>query len=334
MEIIKDIEVPTGNIYIAKGESSYLEFLSIGDYGKANNIKADFFGYTDEINGVEHSELMPLEDKWVITISTQSGCAMNCQFCDCPKVTQKVKNLTFWDLVHQVCSAIIEKPYVHAKRVNLHYARMGEPTFNMDVINATYYLKCMFKQVDCDFHPVVSTMMPKNNPELETFLLNWLKYKQIVDGDAGLQISVNTTDRDIRSTTIPMARSLDSISEMFDSKRFKAITDGLKGRKITLNFALTDAPVDAEYLRERFDPEIFLCKLTPMHKTNACVDNDMLTKDGYEQYCPYKDVEESLKAVGYDVIVFVPSKEEDKSRITCGNAILSDVDVMKEISKK
>ena len=38
---------------------------------------------------------------------------------------------------------------------------------------------------------------------------------------------------------------------------------------------------------------------------------------------PYKDVEERLKGVGFDVIVFIPSKDEDNSLITCGNAILS-----------
>lgn len=31
-----------------------------------------------------------------------------------------------------------------------------------------------------------------------------------------------------------------------------------------------------------------------------------------------------LKQVGFDVLVFIPSIEEYSSRITCGNAILSD----------
>lgn len=33
--------------------------------------------------------------------------------------------------------------------------------------------------------------------------------------------------------------------------------------------------------------------------------------------------EEDLKANGFDVIVFVPSYDEDNGLITCGNAILS-----------
>ena len=38
MDIIKNIEVPTGNILIAKGSKGLIEFLSLGDYGQAVNL--------------------------------------------------------------------------------------------------------------------------------------------------------------------------------------------------------------------------------------------------------------------------------------------------------
>ena len=38
----------------------------------------------------------------------------------------------------------------------------------------------------------------------------------------------------------------------------------------------------------------------------------------------YKKFEQPLLDEGWDVIVFVPSKEEDSDRITCGNAIIID----------
>lgn len=67
----------TGKIYV--DTEHRLEFLTVGDYGKENNIKADFLGLTKEINGVD------LSKKWVATISTQKGCPMHCKFCDVPK---------------------------------------------------------------------------------------------------------------------------------------------------------------------------------------------------------------------------------------------------------
>jgi 23S rRNA (adenine2503-C2)-methyltransferase len=51
--------------------------------------------------------------------------------------------------------------------------------------------------------------------------------------------------------------------------------------------------------------------------------NGIITTDGYEAFTPYKEAENNLKNAGFDVIVFVPSYDEDLGLITCGNAILS-----------
>lgn len=63
MEIKKKIVVPTGEIYTAIGEKGMLEFLTVGDYGKNANIKADFLGITRDLNGVPNGEPMPLTEK-------------------------------------------------------------------------------------------------------------------------------------------------------------------------------------------------------------------------------------------------------------------------------
>lgn len=322
MKIKTNIKTPTGNICSAIGaKGKALEFLSIGDYGKEKNLKADFMGLTKEINGVEHTDLLPLEDKWVITISTQYGCSMNCKFCDAPKVGPGI-NATFHDLINQVKLGLSLHPEVKStKRLNLHYARMGEPTYNDMIIPATYYLKAHFKYLNSHFHPVISTMMPKHNIDLKRFLIDWMRYKNI-DGDAGLQLSINTTDENIRKDLMPHTMTLKEISKMM--KEVLKVSGNPEGRKITLNFALTENEVDGKILSELFDPKYYICKLTPMHMTTACKDRGLETKDGYTAFAPYKDVEENLKANGFDVIVFVPSKEEDESRITCGNVILSD----------
>jgi 23S rRNA (adenine2503-C2)-methyltransferase len=316
------ITTPTGHICIMQGElGKPLEFLSLGDYGKDKNIKADFMGITREINGVPHGELMPLEEKWVITISTQYGCSMGCKFCDVPQVGRGI-NATFNDLVNQVKNALLLHPEVkQTKRVNLHYARMGEPTFNEDVITSAYYLKGYFDSLGWGFHPVVSTVMPFSNDRylVGDFIYKWIELKNNFNGEAGLQISVNTTDEAIRKKIMPNALCFSEIKHILYPE-----IEGLKGRKIALNFAITDSPIDAELLRRYFDPQYFMCKITPMHKTKAVIKNGMITDGGYDFYYPYKKTEEELKAAGFDVIVFIPSKEEDESRITCGNAILAE----------
>ena len=65
-------------------------------------------------------------------------------------------------------------------------------------------------------------------------------------------------------------------------------------------------------------------KLTPMHRTLRAVGNGLFTRGDETTVVPYQGLEEMLKDAGYDVLVFLASKEEDESRITCGNAVLLD----------
>lgn len=323
--ILKNLKVPTGNICIMKGEKGRLEFVSLHDYGKAKNIKADFLGYTQEINQVPHGELLPLEEKWVVTISTQYGCSMNCRFCDVPKVGKGL-NATYDDLKNQVLSALSLHPEVKAtKRLNIHYARMGEPTWNRNVLDFTKDVRKIIRPIigRSLVHPVISTMLPKDNKFLNEYLNDWVEIKNdVFRGDAGLQFSINTTDDKQREYLFSgNSHTLEEISKIGD------MLDMPVGRKYALNFALgDDFNVDAEKLRDLFSPNKFMVKITPIHITNACKDNNIETKNGYFDYGPYRDIENKLKAVGFDVLVFIPSVEEDTSRITCGNAILSEVE--------
>lgn len=317
MKIKQNIKVPTGNILIVSGERGLLEMLSIGDYGKDVNVKCDSMGLTRELGQVKHTSLLPLEEKWVITISTQYGCSMGCTFCDVPKVGKGI-NATEKDLIQQVLTGIKLHPEVeYTKRLNIHFARMGEPTWNPNVLEATKWFKT---HIDPEYHihPVVSTMMPKYNIWLKTFIHTWMRMKnRLLKGEAGLQLSINSTDESERMITFNNnACTLEEIAR---------IMDGIipNGRKITLNFALAGYEIDPSVLIKYFDPDYYICKLTPMHKTIEAIKQGIKTNGDYTTYAPYKETEERLKSYGYDVLVFIASNEEDSSRITCGNAILS-----------
>jgi 23S rRNA (adenine2503-C2)-methyltransferase len=324
-QVDRVIDVPTGKILIVHGEKGKLECLSIGDYGKQHNIKADFLDMPDEINGVPNGEIMPLEEKWVITISTQYGCSMGCTFCDVPKVGPGI-NATEYDLCDQVYVAIKAFPEVkHTKRLNLHFARMGEPTWNNDILSFVQMgLRGTVKKQlgNSMIHPVISTMLPKANSLLIPFLNVWCDIKNdMFRGDAGLQFSINSTDDKERDLMFNgNAHSMAACKEIAES-----IPDPI-GRKYALNFAVCGYTVDANLLAKTFHPDKFMCKLTPMHETTACKENNLITVGGYDSFYPYAEMETNLKNAGFDVLVFVPSKDEDESRITCGNAILADKD--------
>lgn len=321
MKIQRNIQVPTGNILVVEGDHGSLECLSIADYGQSMNIKADFLGLTNEITKLTHAIPMPLTEKWVVTVSTQYGCSMNCVFCDVPKVGKGV-NATYDDLKGQIIAALKLHPEVTAtKRLNVHYARMGEPTWNRNVIDFT---KNMLKELRpyigrSIVHPVISTMMPKNNKGLIEFLNDWMILKNYdFRGQAGLQFSINSTNDDERAKMFSgNSLTLKEISDIGEGLDFPV------GRKITLNFAVADYEIDAVKLRQLFDPKKFMVKLTPMHKTQSCTEHDIATDGDYTTFVPYAHHEKALKEQGFDVLVFIASDEEDLGRITCGNAILS-----------
>ena len=162
-------------------------------------------------------------------------------------------------------------------------------------------------------------MLPKDNRYLNEYLNEWMEIKNYnFRGDAGLQFSINSTSDKERDDMF----SGNSLSLTEISKIGKMI-DFPKGRKITLNFAVADYEVNAEKLRELFSPDKFVVKLTPMHKTHTALENGIKTDGDYTTMYPYIHIEESLKKVGFDVLVFIASDYEDLGRITCGNAILS-----------
>ena len=317
---MKVVKTHTGKIYVDYEKK--LEFLTVGDYGKENNIKAEFLGLHKEINGVKNTDV-DLTEKWVATISTQKGCPMKCKFCDCPKFGF-YGNATEKEMCYEIETILNGEDVTHTDRFNVHFARMGEPTFNFEVLNfAKSTLRSLVsKNIKAKtIHPVVSTMLPKSNKRLEEFLLEWCYIKNdVYNGEAGLQFSINTTDNEQRNEQFGgMSLSLEEISKLADKLPMP------KGRKYTLNFAVTSQTViDEKELSRLFDKEKFIVKITPIHETKSAVQNGFDITTSYDDYDVYRKFEKSLLDDGWQVIVFVPSKEEDSDRITCGNALISN----------
>lgn len=314
--------LPTGYLIVDNYSKGMLETLSIGDYGKHNNVKADFLGLTREINGVPNTDCMPLSEKWVITLSTQYGCVQKCNFCDVPNV-KFAGNASFDDLASQLSNALAMFPSVsYVERLNVHFARMGEPIFNSNVFAFTEYMyknKRNFRQRIETLHPVLTTSLPVGFKSLEERLQLWCSIKnEMYNGQAGLQFSINSTDDDQRNHMFGGS----SISLTEFAKIAERLPDPV-GRKYCLNFAYASGfEVNGNKLRTLFDPEKFMCKITPIHMNNSCRENNIETIDGYCSYHPYKLPEQSLKSAGFDVLVFIPSKDEEDGIVTCGNAIL------------
>lgn len=291
---------------------------------KENNIKADFLGLTKKIEGVQHHDV-DLMDKWVATISSQKGCPMKCTFCDVHKYGF-FGNASLPDLEYQIRYIIEHEDIRFTNRFNVHYARMGEPTWNPAVLDFTesrlddLVKECGLHAVT--IHPVVSTMMPRSNNDLSSYLKHWCEIKNTQrHGEAGLQLSINSTSDDQREAQFAgKSLSLREIANIASDLPMPV------GRKYTLNFAVTEATIlDAKVLDSLFDRDKFIVKITPIHQTKAALEHNYDITTSYDDYSVYDKFEQPLLDLGWDVIVFVPSKEEDSDRITCGNALISEV---------
>lgn len=319
------IKLPTGFLMVGDYSKGQLETLSIGDYGKDKNIKADFLGYTRELNGVANGAVVPLQEKWVITLSTQYGCVMKCKFCDVPNV-KFGGNATFADLKQQFYVALSKYPDVsYTDRLNIHFARMGEPIFNEDVFLFSEWLAANKRQIQEEtgvrievIHPVLTTMLPEYE-QTENRIKRWADIKnELFNGQAGLQLSINTTSDSARNDMFDgSSKQLKEVAEIADKLPMPI------GRKYCLNFAYASGnEVDGIKLASMFDVDKWMVKITPIHNNTACRDNGIATIDGYSSYRPYKEPEQSCKAAGFDTLVFIPSQDEEDGLITCGNAIL------------
>lgn len=319
------IKLPTGYLIVDDYEKGQLETLSIGDYGKAKNIKADFLGHTSEINGVPNGSIVPLQEKWVVTLSTQYACAMKCNFCDANNIEFK-GNVSFEDLKKQLYTALVCYPEVtYTDRLNIHFARMGEPTFNPGVFDFARWLARAKLEIQREtgkrievIHPVLTTMCP-TGVGTKKRIHEWARIKYAkFNGQAGLQLSINTTSDAQRLKMFGgSAMNLVDIAKMVED-----LPEPLS-RKYCLNIAYaSNNEVEGKKLAYLFDVEKWMVKITLIHNNNACRDNNIATIDGYKSYEPYREPEESCKAAGFDTLVFIPSQDEEDGLITCGNAIL------------
>jgi 23S rRNA (adenine2503-C2)-methyltransferase len=131
-----------------------------------------------------------------------------------------------------------------------------------------------------------------------------------------LQFSVHSTDEKQREWLIPARKwPLDKIAA-FGQEFFEP-----GDRKITLNFAVSDGlSVDPDALLERFPPEVFFIKLTPINPTGRAMQNRISSDfDSLEADPP---IAAYLREAGYDVLYSIGELEENKIGSNCGQHIM------------
>lgn len=138
------------------------------------------------------------------------------------------------------------------------------------------------------------------------------------DREFQLQLSVNSTDEAHRDRLMPVPKL--SLGELGSYARcFHA---GMPGRKVALNFALTEGiAVDAEAIARHFDPTCCCVKVTPLNPTQRSAQTGLCTALPPEAPGRAQALCEALSARGFEVIVSIGDVRENAIGSNCGMAV-------------
>lgn len=268
---------------------------------------------------------IPREDKWILMVSTMYGCPVGCQMCDAGGYYEG--KVSAEDILAQI-DLLVDEYYpdrvIPCKQFKLQFARMGEPSLNMAVLDA---LEALPERYDAPgLMPSLSTIAPKGREVFFERLLD-IKDRLYPDGNFQFQFSVHTTDEVSRDELLPVRKW--SFAEMAAyGRRFRKPGD----RKVTLNFALAnESVVDVGVLIQHFDPETFLIKITPLNPTYQARESNLTSYiDPHNGTDNYQLVEE-LKAAGYQVIVSIGEVEENYIGSNCGQYVKRHLEAVSKI---
>lgn len=257
----------------------------------------------------------PREEKWVLMVSTLFGCPISCQMCDAGGHYRG--KLTEEEMFAQIQYLIAQRypdGKVPSRQFKIQFARMGEPALNPAVLDL---LASLPNRVNAPgLLPSFSTIAPQGTDDFFERLIE-IKNTVYPQGRFQFQFSLHTTDPARRDVLIPVKK--------WDFQKMAAFGERYYqpgDRKITLNFALAeDSPVDPGVLREYFDPDLFLIKVTPLNPTYQAIATGLKSyldpAKGVEHYPALQAIEEA----GYRLIISVGEQEENRIGSNCGQYV-------------
>ncbi len=252
MYCIKEKQFANGSVYAVKLKDNYL--IEISDTFLPFYTKNCINGN----NQLQDANIGSREERWMVGVSTMSGCPIGCKFCATGKL-KKWRNLTDKEIVSQVKFILRKNDYLpnESKEFKVNYTRMGEPFLNIENVKSAIYmidhLAVLNKQT---VHHYVSTIGIKGSD------FSWIK------DNITLQISLHSLDEERRKDLIPV-NNLMSLEELGQIRTKSNL-------KTTLNLTLVDEKdFDIEKLKKYFDPEYFFIKLSPINENIVSEENGL-----------------------------------------------------------
>lgn len=212
----------------------------------------------EHTNELKNNIIGTRNDRWMIGVSTMSGCPVHCKFCNTGKL-KSWRNLTSEEIFEQV-KFILDKNSEYnpknSKEFKINYTRMGEPFLNIENVKGAIKLVDEYVGAKVRVHHYISTIGIKGSD------FSWIK------DNITLQISLHSLDEERRHNLIPI-NGLMSIEELGKIRTESSL-------KTTLNMTLVDkADFDIDKLKKYFDKDYFFIKLSPINENEISIENNM-----------------------------------------------------------
>lgn len=254
MRIVKSKEFANGRVHCAKLDDgsliemtdTFLPFYTKDAIGRKQNSLV-----SDDI-GSRH-------DRWMVGVSTMSGCPVRCKFCATGNM-KGWRKLTASEIFDQVVYVFRQNKIdlCTVKEFKINYTRMGEPFLNVDNVYKAIQMidTWCYGGFGVKPHHYVSTIGIRGSD------FSWLK------GNITLQLSLHASTDERRRELIPMP-NLMTIEELGQVRTGSYL-------KTTLNMTLVDEEdFDIEVLKRHFDPKYFFIKLSPINPNCVSDSNGM-----------------------------------------------------------
>jgi 23S rRNA (adenine2503-C2)-methyltransferase len=247
------------------------------------------------------------------------GCPIQCKICDaggdfsgCLRADEILSQIDF----------MVRRRFPDGKplteKFKIQFARMGEPSLNPAVLRVLEQLPGQYDTPG--LHISVSSVAPRGAATRIFFdKLLQIKNTYYSDGQFQLQFSIHTTDTKKRDELIPVNKwSFHEIAAY--GERFCIPANG--DRKITLNFApIIGYPIDVDSLRDYFNPDRFLIKITPVNPTFRSQEASFVSAvDSHDSTTSYSLIP-LLRKQGFQVILSMGELEENQIGSNCGQFI-------------
>lgn len=249
MEIVKSKSFKNGIVYCLRLEDgmlvettdTFLPYYTKDAIGRKQNF-------------LDNDNLGSRSERWMIGVSTMSGCPVRCKFCATGNM-KKYRNLTADEIIEQVLFVIRNAGYDPdvSKEFKINYTRMGEPFLNIEEVKEAIRR--------------MTEMFPNTHHYISTIGIKGSDFS-FVKGNVTLQISLHSFDEGRRDWLIPYPKKM-SIEELGQIRTGSNL-------KTTINLTLVDeSDFDREKLQKYFDKKYFFVKLSPINPNNISKNNNL-----------------------------------------------------------